>query len=773
MAEESKLVRKRGAVKRLSTGFEQFLKPVQSALDKGEDIPEKTIVELEGRLDKFKSLLTDFNNVQDEIECMCSDSELEKQYEERDEFTARHHSVLADAKMLLNRLRKVSAGSSSHTASSPAAITLEEVVSHLEGMNLPTTNLCEQFQKLAIPERIQKIKELRLCTNCLCAGHRYKDCKAGTCRKCNKKHSTLLHLEQAPAPTPPTPQATSSEVSLASSTESRSVLLSTILCSVSDSSGKCHTVRAILDCGSQSNFISESLCKQLRLHKYPTNISVVGINNVASNLKYKCDMSIKSIATEFSINISCFLLSNSISERLPISELDIQSWNIPKGLKLADPKFNIPSEIHILIGAEHFWNILISEKINLGKSLPVLQNSQFGWLVSGAVAGYTPKIHCKFSQSCDIDTQLQKFWEIEQVNEVSSLSSDDEKCETHYQNTVTRNPCGRFVVKIPMHTTESVLGDSMKSAIKCLQSLENKFQNNPDLKHFYVDDLITGFESEQEAITICKQIISVLNQSKFPLRKWVSNSPRVLQEIQDNSDPISVLFLGDNEHSKTLGIQWLGNSVDEIPELRKQTLSVTLIQGIFPFDKYSSLKKVKNVMAYCLRFISNMRLTKSERAVGELTVNELDKSLEKLIWLAQHESFSEEYKLLTSNKNLNGKSALIRLSPFLDQNGLIRVGGRLKNSSLLFGEKHPLLLSKNHRLTFLIFAQVHLDLFHPGPQLLLSTVRQNYWSTSGRAGVVMESEEPPDYISKSILIDYVAKEDFYRGESAERLSNES
>ncbi|KAJ8917026.1 hypothetical protein NQ315_012944 [Exocentrus adspersus] len=676
MAEESKLVRKRGAVKRLSTGFEQFLKPVQSALDKGEDIPEKTIVELEGRLDKFKSLLTDFNNVQDEIECMCSDSELEKQYEERDEFTARHHSVLADAKMLLNRLRKVSAGSSSHTASSPAAITLEEVVSHLEGMNLPTTNLCEQFQKLAIPERIQKIKELRLCTNCLCAGHRYKDCKAGTCRKCNKKHSTLLHLEQAPEPTPPTPQATSSEVSLASSTESRSVLLSTILCSVSDSS--------------------------------------VGINNVASNLKYKCDMSIKSIATEFSINISCFLLSNSISERLPISELDIQSWNIPKGLKLADPKFNIPSEIHILIGAEHFWNILISEKINLGKSLPVLQNSQF-------------VIH----ESCDIDTQLQKFWEIEQVNEVSSLSSDDEKCETHYQNTVTRNPCGRFVVKIPMHTTESVLGDSMKSAIKCLQSLENKFQNNPDLKHFYVDDLITGFESEQEAITICKQIISVLNQSKFPLRKWVSNSPRVLQEIQDNSDPISVLFLGDNEHSKTLGIQWLGNSVDEIPELRKQTLSVTLIQGIFPFDTYSSLKKVKNVMAYCLRFISNMRLTKSERAVGELTVNELDKSLEKLIWLAQHESFSEEYKLLTSNKNLNGKSALIRLSPFLDQNGLIRVGGRLKNSSLLFGEKHPLLLSKNHRLTFLIFAQVHLDLFHPGPQLLLSTVRQNYWSTSG------------------------------------------
>ncbi|KAJ8914370.1 hypothetical protein NQ315_011358 [Exocentrus adspersus] len=166
----------------------------------------------------------------------------------------------------------------------------------------------------------------------------------------------------------------------------------------------------------------------------------------------------------------------------------------------------------------------------------------------------------------------------------------------------------------------------MKSAIKCLQSLENKFQNNSDLTpqyhdfiheyinlshmslvdtntdqsqvsfylphhgviressmttklrvvltgpqnlplefrlmiyNFYVDDLITSFESEQEAITICKKIISVLNQSKFPLRKWVSNSPRVLQEIQDNSDPISVLFLGDNEHSKTLGIQWLGKS---------------------------------------------------------------------------------------------------------------------------------------------------------------------------------------------------------------------
>lgn len=45
--------------------------------------------------------------------------------------------------------------------------------------------------------------------------------------------------------------------------------------------------------------------------------------------------------------------------------------------------------------------------------------------------------------------------------------------------------------------------------------------------------------------------------------------------------------------------------------------------------------------------------------------------------------------------------------------------------------KHPILLSRKHKLTKLILQQKHLKLLHAGPQLLLFTVRSNFWITNG------------------------------------------
>ncbi|GJQ87162.1 hypothetical protein Trydic_g8746 [Trypoxylus dichotomus] len=99
-------------------------------------------------------------------------------------------------------------------------------------------------------------------------------------------------------------------------------------------------------------------------------------------------------------------------------------------------------------------------------------------------------------------------------------------------------------------------------AMRCLKQLaiENKLQfpqaceaiNND----FYVDDLLTGSQSEQELISLSKNIDAVLKQACFELRKWNSNSHHVLQSLSaevNNEDPI--IQLGGS--SKILGIIWL------------------------------------------------------------------------------------------------------------------------------------------------------------------------------------------------------------------------
>ncbi|XP_046868497.1 uncharacterized protein LOC124461129 [Drosophila willistoni] len=64
--------------------------------------------------------------------------------------------------------------------------------------------------------------------------------------------------------------------------------------------------------------------------------------------------------------------------------------------------------------------------------------------------------------------------------------------------------------------------------------------------------------------------------------------------------------------------------------------------------------------------------------------------------------FQDDYQLLLANKPLRSRSQLTKLSPMIDKDGLLRVGGRLHHSQLSTEAKHPVLLPKSHCITKLI-----------------------------------------------------------------------
>lgn len=54
---------------------------------------------------------------------------------------------------------------------------------------------CQEFLKLMVEERIKVAKKAHLCINCLrSTAHHAKVCNSGACRKCSKKHNSLLHI---------------------------------------------------------------------------------------------------------------------------------------------------------------------------------------------------------------------------------------------------------------------------------------------------------------------------------------------------------------------------------------------------------------------------------------------------------------------------------------------------------------------------------------------------------------------------------------------------
>lgn len=89
--------------------------------------------------------------------------------------------------------------------------------------------------------------------------------------------------------------------------------------------------------------------------------------------------------------------------------------------------------------------------------------------------------------------------------------------------------------------------------------------------------------------------------------------------------------------------------------------------------------------------------------------------------------FDSEYKCLLQQKNLKHlrSSSILTLSPFLDDKGIIRVGGRLKMADVPFDAKHQILLPHKHAVTKLIIKDAH-------DKLTESILRQKIWITNSQ-----------------------------------------
>ena len=81
---------------------------------------------------------------------------------------------------------------------------------------------------------------------------------------------------------------------------------------------------------------------------------------------------------------------------------------------------------------------------------------------------------------------------------------------------------------------------------------------------------------------------------------------------------------------------------------------------------------------------------------------------------------------------MDRNSKLISLKPFLDECGLLRVGGRLQETNWSFSQKHPCILPGNDTLSELLIRKAHEDVMHSGLQATLNQLRETYWILKSR-----------------------------------------
>ncbi len=108
--------------------------------------------------------------------------------------------------------------------------------------------------------------------------------------------------------------------------------------------------------------------------------------------------------------------------------------------------------------------------------------------------------------------------------------------------------------------------ESPFKAIECVRQHALKYMDTHArtvkelLTNLYMDDLLTGAETEDEALQIINEVNSIMKEGGFTFQKWASNSKKVLQGIPEElrSRAAKVEFNEqEQEHSHTaLGLDW-------------------------------------------------------------------------------------------------------------------------------------------------------------------------------------------------------------------------
>ncbi|XP_073963739.1 LOW QUALITY PROTEIN: uncharacterized protein [Choristoneura fumiferana] len=369
---------------------------------------------------------------------------------------------------------------------------------------------CREFTKMQPTERCDYVKAHNLCFNCLAPGHSARKCHLNmSCRICHKRHHTLVHqstpvissnradniqahhsqVEEEEDPQSEETIATELELSSHFTTCTSTALLATALVPVKDDVGNITVLRALVDHGSQATFISERAAQTLRVTRTPVTGTITGIGSTTTSVKHSAEVELLSRHdASFQVKIKLYIMSTRLTAKLPSSTISTNTWPHLQGLVLADPSFNQPGRVDMLLGVDVCAQIMKSEVIKGPPGTPCAQNTSLGWILFGNVQHDEKRNEIRVMHlNLDLDDMLKRLWEDDR-DERRKLTEDERRCEEIYQTTTTRTDEGRYIVKLPTKTNMllSTRGETRDIALRRLYQLERRFKQDLNLKNEYV-----------------------------------------------------------------------------------------------------------------------------------------------------------------------------------------------------------------------------------------------------------------------------------------------
>ncbi|CAI6352636.1 unnamed protein product [Macrosiphum euphorbiae] len=163
-----------------------------------------------------------------------------------------------------------------------------------------------------------------------------------------------------------------------------SVMLSTAVIKVYDKMGNAIHCRALLDSGSQNNFVTEYMAQTLQLGRNKIKSDVSGIGQSVHTITSAVTVKIRSRTSDYEKTISCLILPR-LTNDIPAQVIDPKRINVPDNIVLADKAYNKPQKIDMLLGNELFFDLMRPGQIKSSSAGPIIQETRLGWIIAGPI----------------------------------------------------------------------------------------------------------------------------------------------------------------------------------------------------------------------------------------------------------------------------------------------------------------------------------------------------------------------------------------------------
>ena len=291
-------------------------------------------------------------------------------------------------------------------------------------------------------------------------------------------------------------------------------------------------------------------------------------------------------------------------------------------------------------------------------------------------------------------------------------------------------------------------------AVRMDQMLRRELRLQVQGSTFWTDSMLVlqyvGNQSKRFQTFVANRVATIHDGSTANQWRYVNSEQNPADDASRGLDALSML---DKKRWRK-GPDFLWQSEDNWPvtpkvpslqekdkEVRKEALSraIDAVDQDNPVDRlisrYSSLYRLRKAVAWILRFMKWLQqhrpgnLVVGDKGYQKLTVGELQDAELAIIRSVQRRHYKEEFHdLLAGKASVKRQSSVYSLEPYVDDNGVLRLGGRLRLAPVEPTRKYPAILPRDSHLATLMVRRAHELLSgHSGKEYVLSLIRRQYW----------------------------------------------